>query len=335
MTGPQTKTTDGAGHRPRLAAIDIAKGIAIIAMVAYHFSWDLSYRQLIAADVGSDLGWRLFARGIAGAFVFLVGVNLVMAARTGFHPRPYLRRLAILLAAALLVTGFTYYAFGAEGFVFFGILHLILVASVLALPFLWAPAWLALIAAVFFLAGAHFLTSPVFDGWPFYWLGLSPDPPVSYDFVPVFPWFGVALLGVAAGKLLVANPGLGLWRWQPTGWPWKALMALGRWSLIIYLLHQVILFPLVGWIAPLVGPSHNALMRQFVALSETRCAMAGYAAEPCAAFAVCVAQELGQDDGFLLDYWRGGLSEDDNRRFTEVESDCIARHLATVPDGTI
>ena len=121
MTGPQTKTTDGAGHRPRLAAIDIAKGIAIIAMVAYHFSWDLSYRQLIAADVGSDLGWRLFARGIAGAFVFLVGVNLVMAARTGFHPRPYLRRLAILLAAALLVTGFTYYAFGAEGFVFFGI----------------------------------------------------------------------------------------------------------------------------------------------------------------------------------------------------------------------
>jgi uncharacterized membrane protein len=335
MTATPTRTAGGDERRPRLAAIDIAKGIAIVAMVAYHFSWDLSYHQLVAADVGRDLGWRLFARSIAGTFIFLVGVNLVMATRSGFRLRHYLRRLAILFAAALLVTGFTYYVFGAEGFVFFGILHLILVASVLALPFLWAPAWVALVAAVFLLAGVHFLAGPVFDGWPFYWLGLSLNPPVTYDYVPIFPWFGVALLGVFAGKLLVANPGLGLWRWQPAGWFWKTLTVFGRWSLVIYLLHQVILFPMVGWVAPLIGPNHTALMRQFMALSETRCAVAGYAAEPCAAFTACVSAELDSDYSFLLDYWRGSLSEEDNQRFGAVESDCLTRYLLPAPDGAI
>ncbi|MCB1486622.1 MAG: DUF1624 domain-containing protein, partial [Bauldia sp.] len=33
--------SEAAGPSRRLAAIDVAKGIAILAMVVYHFSWDL------------------------------------------------------------------------------------------------------------------------------------------------------------------------------------------------------------------------------------------------------------------------------------------------------
>ena len=185
-------------------------------MIVYHFAWDLSAYQLIAVDVTGDLGWRIFARTIAGTFLALVGINLVLAARNGFRPGPYFRRLAIILAAALLVTLGTWWLDPAT-FVFFGILHLIVVASVLALPFLRAPLWLILAAAVVFLAGPHFLTSPFFDAPAWYWLGLSPNPPPTVDYVPVFPWFGVVLLGVAAGRLILANPDVPLWRWPADG----------------------------------------------------------------------------------------------------------------------
>ena len=127
-----------AGRTRRIAVIDVAKGCAILAMVVYHFAWDLSAYQLITANVTEELGWRIFARSIAAAFLLMVGVNLVLANRNGVRAAPYLRRLAVILAAALLVSLGTWWL-DPGTFVFFGILHLIFVASVLGLPFLRAP----------------------------------------------------------------------------------------------------------------------------------------------------------------------------------------------------
>jgi uncharacterized membrane protein len=336
---PIDRTAPAAGAPPprgrRILVIDVAKGLAILAMVVYHFSWDLSAYQLIGADVSNDLGWRIFARSIAATFLFLVGVNLALANRGGVRPGPYARRLAIILGAALLVTVATWYLFGPNGFVFFGILHLIVVASLLAVPFLYAPAWVALPFAAFFLAGGHFLASPAFDGWGFYWLGLSTSLPASFDYVPVFPWFGVVLLGLFAGRLVVADPDRALWRWSPAGRAWRLLALAGRWSLLIYLVHQLILYPLVGWVAPLVGPSHAALMRQFIAQSETRCAVAGYPDEACQPFAQCLAEAFTGDAAFLKDYWHGRLSDDDARRFLDAEGVCQARFLIVPGEGAV
>src|SRR5687768_1672935 len=85
-----------AGPLPRLPLIDAARGAAILAMVVYHFSWDLRFFGFIAADVAGGLGWRVFARLIAGAFLFLVGVSLVLATQGGFDRARYLRRLGII-----------------------------------------------------------------------------------------------------------------------------------------------------------------------------------------------------------------------------------------------
>ena len=50
----------------RWDAIDVARGIAIAAMVAYHFSWDLSFLQLIETRIVEVPAWQWFARSIAG-----------------------------------------------------------------------------------------------------------------------------------------------------------------------------------------------------------------------------------------------------------------------------
>src|SRR5262245_59589025 len=130
-----------AVRRPRFAIIDLIRGIAVVAMIVYHFSWDLLDSKLITADVVDDTGWRAFAHIIAGTFLALVGFNLAIAHRSGIRRGPYFRRLAILAAAAAAVSLGTYW-FMPDAFVFFGILHMITVASVLALPFVRAPAWL-------------------------------------------------------------------------------------------------------------------------------------------------------------------------------------------------
>src|SRR5687767_1474691 len=95
----------------RLAWIDAARGIAIVAMAVYHFSWDLRFFGFIAADVAADPGWRAFARLIAGTFLALVGVSLVLSTRHGFDPRRFLRRLGIIAAAAMAITVVTRFVF--------------------------------------------------------------------------------------------------------------------------------------------------------------------------------------------------------------------------------
>src|SRR5688572_15752760 len=128
-----------AASRPaRLPAIDAARGVAIVAMVVYHFAWDLGFFGFISADVGGDLGWRIFARSIAGSFLALVGVSLVLATRNGLNRGRFLRRLGVIAAAAAAITLVTRIVF-PETYIFFGILHAIAVSSVLGLAFVRAP----------------------------------------------------------------------------------------------------------------------------------------------------------------------------------------------------
>jgi uncharacterized membrane protein len=126
---------------PRIAALDVIRGVAILAMIVYHAAFDLRAAQLIGVDVVNDLGWKIFARLIAGTFLVMVGVNLVLATRRGFRLQPYLRRLALVAGGAVAVTLATWWS-QPQTFVFFGILHQIALASVLALPFLRLPSWL-------------------------------------------------------------------------------------------------------------------------------------------------------------------------------------------------
>src|SRR4051812_6361479 len=125
----------GAG---RIEAVDAARGAALLAMAVYHFSWDLSFFQLIDTPVGTDPAWKWFARAIAGSFLFLVGVSLVLGHGERIRWRAFIRRVAMIAAAAAAVTVVTYFAFPGS-YIFFGILHCIALSSGLGMPFLRLP----------------------------------------------------------------------------------------------------------------------------------------------------------------------------------------------------
>ncbi|TRD21546.1 heparan-alpha-glucosaminide N-acetyltransferase [Palleronia caenipelagi] len=214
----------------RVAWIDHARGIALGAMVVYHFSFDLALLGLVDWNVSHGTFWRSFAIAIAGSFIALAGVSLSLAARGGLRWRSYLRRLAILAAAALGVTVATSLTMPYP--IWFGILHAIALFSVLALPFLRLHPAVTLVSAVAVLIAPIVLTSEIFAHPLLYPLGLSPNTPPSMDYEPIFPWFAPMLVGIAVARYLQ----------MPRTAPATDLLArAGRHSLLIYLAHQPIL----------------------------------------------------------------------------------------------
>ena len=118
-----------APRRPRLDAIDALRGVAILGMMVFHVTWDLSFFGFLAPDAPRAPWLMNFGHAVAATFLALVGASLALAARDGFRPRPYLWRLASIVAAAAAITIGTALLF-PESYIFFGILHCIAASSV-------------------------------------------------------------------------------------------------------------------------------------------------------------------------------------------------------------
>lgn len=226
----------------RLQSIDVYRGIAILAMVGYHIVWNLNYFGTISVGIGVDFGWVAFQRSIVTAFLLLVGASLWLAHGNGMRWRGFWKREALLVAAAIGVSIVTWFQFG-EYFAYFGILHAMALFSLMALPFLRAPLWIGFGTAALFLLLPIF-DLPLFNPRPLSWIGFFSETPMTADLVPVFPWFGVTLLGALGMRLLHSSP---LFTWQTDNVVPVGLAVVGRWSLWIYLVHQPILFTLIGW----------------------------------------------------------------------------------------
>lgn len=221
----------------RIELIDFGRGVALLAMFVYHFAYDLSHFRLIDVDVVNDPGWRAFARLIAGSFLAIVGFSLVLAARRGFNREAYLRRLVLVACAAALVSIVTWFAL-PDIFIFFGILHHIALASLLALPFLFLPTPIIAVVAVIVFALPFALGSHLFDEDWLAFLGFGPWPRTA-DFVPVFPWFGFVLAGMVLARINLPKAQESGWaRWRARSGPARLVVFGGRNSLFVYLVHQ-------------------------------------------------------------------------------------------------
>lgn len=228
----------------RLKAVDAMRGVAIAGVVLFHFVWDLEFTGFISGVANHPL-WLAFGRSLAGSFMVLVGVSLALASRMPLRPMPYLRRMAKIVVSAAAITIVTYFVFPAT-FIYFGILHAIAVATLVGTLFLRAPVWACLTAGLVLLLLPSFWRSEFFDPRWLAWIGFSQNVPPSNDFVPVFPWVGLTLLGMAATRLLLRYDMVdALDRFVPPGRFGDALGWMGRSSLMIYLLHQPVMLSVI------------------------------------------------------------------------------------------
>jgi uncharacterized membrane protein len=234
--------------RFRIDLLDVLRGVAILAMIAYHFFFDLEFFGL--ADVGLFVhwGWTAFVRTIPAAFLTIAGISLYIAHGNGIRWRAFWWRFGILVAAAMLITVISYFS-DPEAMIWFGILHCIAVASLIGLAFLRAPLALVLAAAILVLIGPWFAT-PALNAPALLFLGLGSEEPPSNDYNPLFPWLAFLLLGIALARVLRPYAAKAAWaQWHPADPPSRLLATAGRHSLIIYLLHQPILMGLLFGVA--------------------------------------------------------------------------------------
>jgi uncharacterized membrane protein len=222
--------------RARIWEIDFLRGLSIILMVGYHLLYDLGEMVGIGSFLGfstdlSTRAWTIAQFFFAGLFVVLSGISSTLS-----HGN--VRRALKLLAVALLVTAATF-VFDPSSTILFGILHCLAVSILiygLAGEKAGAPVCAAAGAAVIGLsAGLPAVLKGV--AIRFDWLlpfGIHSPTYSSFDYFPLFPWFGIFLVGAALGKSAYAAKRSLIRRRLPVTF----VNLAGRHSLLIYMVHQ-------------------------------------------------------------------------------------------------
>lgn len=243
--------------------IDIWRGIVVITMIIFHLLWNLWFFRVMPDLILYAGFWKYFQRFTACSFVFLAGVSLAI----GYQRHPEFSRFlqrGLQVFACGMIFSLAVWLFQI-GYVHFGVLHMIGVSTILAYPLLrfkWLNVFLWLI---FFIIGGIFLLPEQVTWWLQFlpaetllklsiqvntswlvWLGLTPSRYYPVDFFPLFPYFGVVLLGVGVGNLVYKKDGRSFSLPHLSGLaPIRLLGFLGSHSLPIYMIHQPVLITIL------------------------------------------------------------------------------------------
>ena len=220
----------------RFDRLDALRAVAIVWMAVFHFLFDLNHYGYLQPrhSFHHDALWVSQRTVIVSLFLFCAGLGVAVAQAQGQSWVRFWRRWAQVAGCAVLVSIGSAFMF-PRSFIFFGVLHgiaVMLIVARLAAPlrlWLWPLGALALVLPWVWQIEA-------FNIKPLAWTGLITRKPVTEDFVPVLPWLGVMLWGVAAGQALLAHRREVLT--GPLAAPLQSLAVLGRWSLSFYMLHQ-------------------------------------------------------------------------------------------------
>ncbi len=233
----------------RFEAVDALRGVAMVWMTTFHFSFDLNHFGFWPQDFYSDPFWTGQRTLILSLFLFCAGMGQAIALQQGQSWPRFWRRWALVLGGALLVTLGSWLMY-PQSFIYFGVLHgIALMLIIVRLTARWG-AWLWLLGgaaiALKFIGvsaldtGALSPFSEVFNSRSLNWLGLVTHKPITEDYVPLLPWLGLMWWGAAAGAWLAGRSGARFLAWPlPAAFKWLA--TLGRWSLSYYLLHQPVM----------------------------------------------------------------------------------------------
>ena len=227
----------------RFWQIDTARGVAIVGMIIYHFLVDLE--MIFHLPIGVyRFPLVLYARIVASMFILLVGISAAIRYEKirilGIKKvsKIFVRRSLLILFWSGVISAVTFTMFRNETIVI-GILHFIGISMILIVPFLLLKNRIIVILAMIFLGLGIIIPSFKTTN---YWLlpfGAVPRTFESFDYFPIFPWFGIVLIGVVLGRTFISKR-LTVTKILPNKNTFLA--KIGQKSLLIYLLHQPILW---------------------------------------------------------------------------------------------
>jgi uncharacterized membrane protein len=227
----------------RFDRLDALRGLAIVWMACFHFCFDLNNFGLLLPrqNFYGDPFWTLQRSCIVTLFLFCAGLGQAVALQAAQSDKRFWRRWLQIAGCALLVSVGSAVMF-PRSWISFGVLHGIAVMLLLTRRAAPLGAWLWPLGALAMLL-PRVIQHPLFDHRASNWVGLVTTKPITEDYVPLLPWLGVMLWGLAAGGWLLAHRRVVLAGTLPG--PLRPLATLGRWSLSFYMLHQPVLIGLI------------------------------------------------------------------------------------------
>ena len=233
----------------RYAVVDMVRSLAIINMIAYHAVWDLVYLFGYNWQWYHSIGAYVWQQYICWSFILVSGFCLPMS-RRGRK-----RGLTVFLAGCL-ITAVTVLA-APDSVIIFGVLTLIGSCMLLLLPFRNILRRCHPLAGFIISVGLFVITRDVnrgylgFEGWhicllPEGWyqnlltayLGLPPADFSSADYFSLLPWLFLFVSGFYLYYICERYGLLAKMKLKSC----RLFEFIGRRSLIIYLLHQPVIY---------------------------------------------------------------------------------------------
>lgn len=207
--------------------IDIIRFLGIGLMVIFHFTYDLHLFNLGLISRLNLYYWNWFPKFIVFLFMLSMGMSLGMNTSSKVYPKSFYISQLKLLASALIISISTYYLYPSR-WVYFGTLHCIFLCRFFIAPLRKRP-YLSLLLFVL-------INIPLFLGFNYPWPKMSHQ---SMDYIPLLPWLSYGLLGVFLSSTGIIKLG------SKIGTP-RFVSFLSKRSLLIYMIHQPILYGLAS-----------------------------------------------------------------------------------------
>ena len=245
--------------------VDAIRGFALFSMIAYHVAACMViFHMLIEDEAFFSIYNSIWLT--SGAFVFISGTALVLRyARKNGDLRAYhisiMKKALFLFAIAMGITCISWMAdfllFEVTGrFIKFGFMHMLSISMFLSIPFLKLGRWNIIPGLAVILTGIFAVPLLQDPAW-LYPLGIHSADFMDFtqDYFPLFPWFGVMLLGIGIGSILYPN-GIRRWALPEPGVFGRAFAAIGNGNvtLAVYLVHVPVIFGIL-WIIHLMTGS--------------------------------------------------------------------------------
>lgn len=233
--------------------LDSLRGLLLLGMIVYHFFWDLVYLFQVELPWFQSTACYWWQQSFCWLFIFLSGFCWPL----GQHP---VRRGLQVMAGGVLVAVFTHF-FVPEQVIVFGILvflgsAMLLLAAVEGLAVKVRPGWGLFANAVLFVLTRNINEGYIgFEEWNLAqlptvlyknklttYLGFTEAGFASSDYFSLFPWIFLYLAGYYAFHIIACHGRLPAFFRRGSG----SLSCFGRCSLIVYLLHQPLLYLLLA-----------------------------------------------------------------------------------------
>ncbi len=228
----------------RIWELDAFRGLCIIGVVIVHAIFDIRELFGFYFETPAWFDWIQTYGGIL--FVVLSGVCVTL----GHH---HIIRGVVVAVCAMIITLVTCLLFDRSLHIWFGVLHLLAFCMLTYGLYRKLPWPVILGLGVCFVAlGIWFTTFKVSNPYLFP-LGLTAKGFAAGDYFPIFPHLGYFMIGVAGGKTLYKNKVTLFKKVNDRNPVIRFFSFVGRHSLLIYMLHQPLVYGILFLISRLVN----------------------------------------------------------------------------------